>query len=313
MGAENLERHLANVHRLAFNDWQPERDLMGQDPACNHCATPFASVSAVRQHVTLGQCREFDPHRSPHLLPIPQELTQMLQTGDFRPLLQDPMKRMRMTLHCAQCGVAYSRSNDLMLHLQTAHSAMWNKAQAMTRSIVKVLSPTHACVCNPSVNKVTLTHVCPLYRQMAMLSTRSAVELFLPWISDRGSLVTLMQRCHMHAACTPLIDAIHGRQLTPLLQDPMLQEFLRTQCVLLGGTFHPALLRDHLIQVHASSLDRLYDILPFLYDAFTRVAHTDYQCAQCHQIFNLPLLGDPPWLNSTPGRHWFWLISNSAR
>lgn len=93
----------------------------------------------------------------------------------------------------------------------------------------------------------------------------------------------------------------------------MLQEFLKTQCVLCGGTFHPALLRDHLIQVHASSLDRLYDILPFLYDAFTRVAHTDYQCAQCHQIFNLPLLGDPPWLNSTPGRHWFWLISNSAR
>jgi hypothetical protein len=117
---------------------------------------------------------------SPHLLPISQQLTQMLQTGDFRPLLLDPMKRMRMTLHCAQCGVAYPRSNDLMLHLQTAHSAMWNKAQAMTRLIVKVLSPTHACVCNPSVNKVTLTHVCPLYRQMAMLSTRSAVELFLP-------------------------------------------------------------------------------------------------------------------------------------
>ncbi|CAL1147689.1 unnamed protein product, partial [Cladocopium goreaui] len=35
--------------------------------------------------------------------------------------------RLRMTLHCAQCGAAYTRSNDLMLHLQTAHSVMWNK------------------------------------------------------------------------------------------------------------------------------------------------------------------------------------------
>ena len=291
---EEIHGHLATVHRLAFHDWQPERDLMGHDPACNHCATPFASVSAVRQHVTLGQCREFDPNRSPHLLPISPEMQTMMQTGDFQPMLQDPMKRMRMTLHCAQCGVAYSRSNDLMLHLQTAHSAMWNQAQAMTKFLVKALSSIHACVCNPSVNKFTLTHVCPFYRQMAMLATRSSVELFLPWVSDKGSLISLMQRCSMHAACQPVIEAIHARQLTLLLRDPVLQDFLRSHCVLCGGAFHPALLRDHLIQVHASSLTRLSDILPFLYDTFMKVAHTDYQCAQCNQIFNLPLLGDPP-------------------
>ena len=292
--SEEIHGHLATVHRLAFHDWQPERDMMGQDPACNHCATPFASVSAVRQHVTLGQCREFDPHRSPHLLPISTEMTQLMESGNFQPLLQDPMKRMRMTLHCAQCGVTYSRSNDLMLHLQTAHSTMWNKAQAMTRFLVKVLAPIFACVCNPCVHRFTLTHVCPLYRQIAMLSTRSAVELFLPWESDRGSLIQLMQRCHNHAACIPVIDAIHARQLTVLLQDQVMLEFLRSFCVLCGGAFHPALLRDHLIQVHASSLTRLYDILPFMYDTFMKVAHTDYQCAQCTQIFNLPLLGDPP-------------------
>ena len=290
---DEIHSHLANTHRLAFHDWQPERDLMGRDPACNHCATPFASVSAVRQHVTLGQCREFDPHRSPSLLPISPEIQLMMQTGDFHPLLQDPMKRMRMTLHCAQCGVTYSRSNDLMLHLQTAHSAMWNQAQAMTRFLVKVLAPIHACVCNPSVNKFTLTHVCPFYRQMAMLWTRSSTELLLPWISDKGSLTTLMQRCHLHAACQPVIEAIHARQLKRLVQESEMNEFLRSHCVLSGGAFHPALLRDHLIQVHASSLTRLYDILPFLYDTYMKVAHTDYQCAQCNQIFNLPLLGDP--------------------
>ncbi|CAL1131358.1 unnamed protein product, partial [Cladocopium goreaui] len=290
---DEIHSHLANTHRLAFHDWQPERDLMGRDPACNHCATPFASVSAVRQHVTLGQCREFDPHRSPSLLPISPEIQLMMQTGDFHPLLQDPMKRMRLTLHCAQCGVTYSRSNDLMLHLQTAHSAMWNQAQAMTKFLVKVLAPIHACVCNPSVNKFTLTHVCPFYRQMAMLWTRSSVELLLPWLSDKGSLTTLMQRCHLHAACQSVIEAIHARQLKRLLQESEMNEFLRSHCVLCGGAFHPALLRDHLIQVHASSLTRLYDILHFLYDTYMKVAHTDYQCAQCNQIFNLPLLGDP--------------------
>ena len=254
---DEIHSHLANTHRLAFHDWQPERDLMGRDPACNHCATPFASVSAVRQHVTLGQCREFDPHRSPSLLPISPEIQLMMQTGDFHPLLQDPMKRMRLTLHCAQCGVTYSRSNDLMLHLQTAHSAMWNQAQAMTKFLVKVLAPIHACVCNPSVNKFTLTHVCPFYRQMAMLWTRSSVELLLPWLSDKGSLTTLMQRCHLHAACQPVIEAIHARQLKRLLQESEMNEFLRSHCVLCGGAFHPALLRDHLIQVPCLKSDQI--------------------------------------------------------
>ena len=291
---DEIHDHLATAHRLAFHDWQPERDLMGSDPACNHCATPFASVSAVRQHVTLGQCRAFDPCRSPFLLPIADELTQMLQTGDFQQFLRDPMKRMRMTLHCAQCGARYTRSNDLMLHLQTAHSVMWNQAQAMTRLLIKVLTPDNPCVCNPNVGRITLTHVCPFFRQMVMLSTRSSVELFLPWRSDRGSLETLLHPCHQHAAVVQLLDAIQDRQLTVILQNPVLLEFLRSTCVLCGGAFHPALLRDHVLHVHDSNLSRITEVLPFIYDVYMKVAHTDFQCAQCNQIFNLPLLGDPP-------------------
>ena len=32
---DEIHRHLADSHRLAFHDWQPERDLMGKDPACS--------------------------------------------------------------------------------------------------------------------------------------------------------------------------------------------------------------------------------------------------------------------------------------
>ena len=203
------------------------------------------------------------------------------------------MQKMRMTLHCVQCGAAYMRSGDLILHMQTAHSAMWAQAQAMTRFLLKVLMPLHNCVCNPSVHKVTLTHVCPFYRQMAMLAGRSAVELFLPWKSSREGLEQRLQHSLMQTAFAPLVEAVHHRQVRLLLHDPALQAFLRERCVLCGGVFHPALLRDHILQVHNSNLERVTDLLPFLYDVFTKEAHTDHQCAQCHQIFNLPLLGDP--------------------
>ena len=289
----DLHKHLASVHRLAFHDWQPERDLMGKDPACSHCSKCFTNVSAVRQHVTLGQCSEFDPHRSPFLLPIAEIWNTALETGDLQPILSDPMLRMRMTLHCAQCGAAYMRSGDLILHLQTAHSAMWGQAQALTRYLMKTLMPQHSCVCNPSVHKVTLTHVCPFYRQMAMPSGRSAVALFLPWRSDREGLALSLHHSQTHAVLDRLVESIHTRQIRQLLQDNALQAFLREHCVICGGIFHPALLRDHILQVHSSNLDRVVDLLPFLFEEFQRASHTDYQCAQCHQIFNLPLLGAP--------------------
>ena len=289
----DIHRHLADTHRLAFHDWQPERDLMGSDPACSHCSKCFTDVSAVRQHVTLGQCSMFDPNRSPYLLPIAPIWNQLLQTGDLQPFLVDPMLRMRMTLHCAQCGAAYTRSNDLLLHLQTAHSTMWTRAQAMTKFLLKVLLPIHSCVCNPSLNKITLTHVCPFYRQIAMLATRSTVEVFLPWVDDRGALESMLSHSINITACATLLEAIHMRQVRMILRDPAMQEFLREHCVHCGGVFHPALLRDHVLQVHASSLDSVTDLLPFLYDEYMHAAHTDYQCAQCHLIHNLPLIGEP--------------------
>lgn len=241
----------------------------------------------------MGQCKEFDPHRSPFLLPIGTPWQQMLQTGDLAPFLMDAKLRMRMTLHCAQCGAAYMRSGDLILHLQTAHSAMWAQAQALTKFLLKVLMPLHFCVCNPTVQKVTLTHVCPFYRQMAMLASRSSMELFLPWKSDQAGLELGLHHSLQQTAFAPLVAAIHHRQIRRVLTDPVLQAYLRERCVLCGGAFHPALLRDHILQVHNSGLDKVTDLLPFLYDAFTHAAHTDYQCVQCHQIFNLPLLGDP--------------------
>ena len=171
---------------------------------------------------------------------------------------------------------------------------MWTRAQALTRFLLKVWLPEHSCVCNPSLNKVTLTHVCPFYRQIAMLATRSAMEVFLPWPADRGALEAMLHHSHRNAACATLMEAVHSRQVRMILRDPALQEFLREHCVLCGGAFHPALLRDHVLQVHASKLEDVIDLLPFLYEEYTQAAHTDHQCAQCNQIFNLPLLGDPP-------------------
>ena len=289
----DMYQHLASFHKLAYHDWQPERDMMGSDAACTHCSKLFTTVAAIRQHITMGQCKEFDPHRSPFLLPIASHWQQMLTTGDLVPFLINAQHKMRMTLHCAQCGVAYMRSGDLILHLQTAHSVMWAQAQALTKYMLKVLMPLHLCVCNPSVHRVTLTHVCPFYRQMAMLACRSSIELFLPWPVDRSGLEQGLQHSLQQTAYAPLIEAVSHRQIRRIFTSPDLQAYLRERCVLCGGAFHPALLRDHVLQVHNLHLDSVFDLLPFLYEAFTNSAHTDYQCVQCKQIFNLPHLGEP--------------------
>ena len=126
-----------------------------------------------------------------------------------------------------------------------------------------------------------------------MMATRSSVEVFLPWRDDRGALESMLSHSINNPACATLVEATQMRQVGMILSDPAMQEFLREHCVHCGGVFHPALLRDHVLQVHASSLDAVADLLPFLYDEYTHAAHTDYQCAQCHQIYNLPLLGEP--------------------
>ena len=66
----------------------------------------------------------------------------------------------------------------------------------------------------------------------------------------------MLHHSHRNAACATLMEAVHSRQVRMILRDPALQEFLREHCVLCGGAFHPALLRDHVLQVHASKAGR---------------------------------------------------------
>ena len=84
---EALNSHLLSFHRLAFRDWIPERDLMSGQPVCAHCSQTFGDRSLVRQHVMQGYCKDFDPFRSPHVLPISPFCHQILASGDFAPVL----------------------------------------------------------------------------------------------------------------------------------------------------------------------------------------------------------------------------------
>lgn len=61
---QQLHSHLHQQHRLEPLDWDPLRDMLaGSEPVCSHCLAIFAEKSALRQHITLGQCQSFNPAR----------------------------------------------------------------------------------------------------------------------------------------------------------------------------------------------------------------------------------------------------------
>ncbi|CAL1155252.1 unnamed protein product [Cladocopium goreaui] len=175
-----LNEHLDQLHRLDPQDWDPLRDLLGSDPVCSHCLACFADRSAVRQHITLGQCLSFDPMRPAADLPVPPDWQEIIMQGQTTELRQAPMKRLQLTLRCQLCQTQFQRTGDLSLHLQTTHASLWAESQMYVPLLIASCLP-QGCLCNPMTNASGLQHVCVPLRQLGMMAAKMAIPLYLPW------------------------------------------------------------------------------------------------------------------------------------
>ena len=242
----------------------------------------------MRQHVTQGQCPTFDPTKQPYELPVAPHWLDIIRQGDVAGLKTQPSTRLRLTLTCQICGLGLDRQMDLALHLQSVHSGLWLRSQSTTQMLLKTCYPIHGCLCNPVTNGRSVSHVCPLYRQLAMLHLRTDLPLLVPWKFTTGSLHASMPHVTEHPVFAKIIQYLTDREFELLYTSMDIHHFLNSECLLCGGHFTSAALIPHILLEHAHAVAGISDLMPQLLECFRHGLCNDHQCNYCHNIFNLP-------------------------
>jgi hypothetical protein len=125
-----------------------------------------------------------------------------------------------------------------------------------------------------------------------MLSGKVDQELFLPWTFDDAGTRSFLQPIQNHAVVDAIVTVLQQRQFSLLWLDMHMSQMLSTTCLICGGTFHPAVLREHVKTIHPASCVWLPEILPQLLPAFTTDIQNDYKCFCCGLVYNLPPADD---------------------
>lgn len=286
-----LHCHLYEQHRLEPLDWEPLRDMLaGTEPVCAHCTAIFTEKSALRQHITQGQCMQFNPVRQPAEIPVHGDWQEIIRSGDIAQLHQAPQKRMHLTLRCQFCQIAFQRTGDLSLHLQTVHSLLWNEAKSHVQMLVEASSYI-GCLCNPKTNASGLQHICVAYRQIGMMVQKMNQPMFLPWTFERTQIRQFLHAITKEAIGNHICETVHNRLFSDLWTNPLFVQFFRTRCMLCGLQFHPAELMNHARTAHPSDMRVSRTLMLQLLPALRRENPADHQCEICQQIFNLPVNG----------------------
>eukprot|EP00435_Cladocopium_sp_Y103_P022243 s4358_g5.t1 len=283
-----LQRHLGDQHQVLSCDWNLARDqLPGADAACRHCGTVFQTRDGLRQHIMGNKCPHFDA-QAPHVTRVPQERwQQLLQGGNFAQLLKSPADKLALTLKCQLCTESYTRQVDLQAHLQQAHGDVWMKSHDLVRLFLTEVAPETGCLCNPSTSEHYSGHVCPAWRQLAMMHQFSPHDLVVPMQYTDSKLHDFFQRVPEHTAFQTLKQILRTRQFDQLWSSPDVVQNLRHWCLLCGTWQHAGALTAHLHQCHPAQLQVADVYVPQLLHCLRRASPSDWECFACGQIFNL--------------------------
>ncbi|CAL1169052.1 unnamed protein product [Cladocopium goreaui] len=134
-----LYGHLTNTHGLTLNDWCPSRDSHQGGDGCRHCGIIFDSRSGLRRHITEGRCEAFNPAATPHPNDTTEKWGPWLQTCNFEPQALTAHMRLQLTNTCQFCGLAYSRTGDLVAHLLQSHGDLWVGSQPWLRFLLQTV------------------------------------------------------------------------------------------------------------------------------------------------------------------------------
>ncbi|CAK9016860.1 LINE-1 reverse transcriptase-like [Durusdinium trenchii] len=191
----------------------------------------------------------------------------LIQAGKWGEAVRESAMRHQLTMMCSFCGQAYSRTADLVRHLQCHHGGFYREADLMSNLVDEAKM---TCICKPCRIPQPRSHRCPAYRQLAMLQyllDPRHRKLILPWTISPGTLHKLIQ---LHAALHAQVPA-----LAPWLQCPgenswefLLRDsqILSTTCALCSRNFETSIqLFEHLLQQHRSQSGHNGFLLHVLY------------------------------------------------
>eukprot|EP00435_Cladocopium_sp_Y103_P006689 s2221_g2.t1 len=283
-----LHVHLHTDHGLQVHLWNPARDALPHSDACAHCGALFSTRDGVRRHILDGRCASFNPD-APSIIPtaLPRwEST--LWAGELSKQSIRAIDRQHLTLVCQLCSTPYSRTGDLLHHLQLAHSSLWAASLPMVRYLLQTVVSAEGCLCNPMPTETGGTHICALIRQLSMLFASSTQELFIPRSFVTCQVLDHFPHVGAHDAMKVIAFLLESRNFTELWHTPEILQFLRTHCIQCGGTFHPAALVQHCHCWHADQVQWAAQLAFQLAPILIQLQPQDHQCAFCDLVFNLP-------------------------
>eukprot|EP00435_Cladocopium_sp_Y103_P027159 s2933_g6.t1 len=265
-----LHEHLRRVHNVQLCVFNSARDTISDGLACAHCGAIFPTREGMRQHITDARCPSFDASASTVQTMSGSAWTQFLQGGDFHALRQDASKRLEYTLRCQFCSTRFSRQNDLSAHLAQVHPDLWQSSQGPLRLLLATAYQTHGCYCNPATIERSVTHICPVLRQVAMAYAQSDLDILVPTQFHDN----LIQQKLQHLRDTPVFplirDALMTRDFAALWTNSNILAFLSNWCLICGGPFHHAELALHLQRDHKQETQDTLVFLQFISDPIAR-------------------------------------------
>lgn len=297
-----LHQHLASQHGIQVHDWSPSRDALMYSEGCAHCGATFESRSGLQRHILDGRCPSFNPDASPQQTDFLNKWMTVMRQGDFTRAALSPGQRQDLTLACQMCGTRYSRQNDLGSHLQQSHSQLWTASQEMLRFLIQTVQARHGCLCNPCCNDQGKTHICVMFRQIAMMYFSSICDVLVPTQFVTEVLEPLLNPIVHLPFFQPVRDVLFTRQFAKLWQDPGIVGFLKQWCIHCGDHYHPAELVIHQWQRHHEQCQWAAQIKFQIIACLWRLHEHDLQCMFCGLLINPPVSDDDTdpsdrWLN----------------
>ena len=283
---QSLHRHLKAEHEVTVFDWNFARDSVPGSTACSHCGKPFTSREGLRTHIITGKCEFFDPTATNHPLNAAEKWRTQLTLGFLDKQHLSAHQRLQLTLHCQLCGEIYVRSNDLSAHLQQAHGQLWQRANDMVRYLLQTLISSHGCMCNPTINDDSRSHICPGVRQMAMIFYTSETEMFIPQQYNEQTLRLTHRALANHARFQMLLNVVLDRDFSHLWHAPALLQMFRHWCTLCGAWFHTAALMTHQLTHHHDACTWAAQLKFQLVQCMQMEQPQDFQCKFCKLFFN---------------------------
>ena len=282
----SLYQHLHQAHKLQVHDWLPSRDSLPHSEGCSHCGEIFETRAGLRRHIIDCRCAHFDPDAPNQSLLPTQKWNTVLLRGTISRDDLSPAERLDLTLRCQFCSTGYDRPMDMQAHLMNAHGAEWTASQDLLRFCLQTMQSHTGCLCNPSGNERSSTHICLVYRQLSMIFQQSTHDILVATQFCRAQVARDFPSLLSMEAHPLILRFLCERSFSCLWTDSHVTALLRQTCILCGGVFHPVELISHLLVEHRRESMWAAQIIFQLVPCLLKAQCTDFECRCCGIVFN---------------------------